>query len=431
MTLDPIVFIILLLFFITLLAALIIWRLIELRVMGLRDKEQRLRMQAVVARAESSEFNTIAQQDLDVALSTGLQAGSPVDESKGRSKRKAKQDKRKAKGAKTTSTGSLPGASSAFKTVSTNSSGGQLSGGQASDAFDQFAQEGSEALGIGSQSSSSQAKSRDTEHEATLLKPPKPEDDIFSTSERRDDIWLFHTAEVEPVHPAEDMTKFRQPGGITGESPRSKMNAQKNEQKNVQKNVKDSSVQKSVQASAQSSARANPTTHSEATTLNTETVIDNNVDMSATHPQKHKTTEIRPPVQPSNELRDSGSFKNVKNTQEKVVRMTNSSSRIAAERLIVDKEIRTTLTEVNQPEINSAQANQPDPSMNEMPVMKPVKRAQPSQPFKGTVPPIPEKLKQTLEETGDNVSNVAKEDWESYKNLKNTRSLISTQTDED
>ena len=397
MTLEPLVIIILLLFALFLLAALIIWRLIELRAMGLRDNDQNRRLEAVVSRASSSEtYDQVTQGELDSALNTGLDVSSlDTNKVEKRSSRQNKQAKKRAAKAGNPLLGAVEAQkatsskSSAFKTSSFGSSKNE-------DAFAQFAQEGGEALDL-----NSGAKVVESDHEAALLKPPKPENDIFSTSERRDDIWLFHTAEVDPVHPAEDMTKFRQPGGITGESGR-------------------------------------------------DSLKDDDFSQISVASQLKATTEITAPIQPDNRLRDT--FSKATSEEEKVVRMTNSSSRIAAERLLVDKEIRKTQAEAHQ--ATNATAIAKDSAVEtpvetriktpvetgiktpvEMPVRKTVTPAKPSQPFQGTVPPIPkgvqQNLKQTLDEVTDNVSNASKDDWKNYKNLKNTRSLISTNSDDD
>jgi len=384
--------------------------------MGLRDKERNRQLQAVAARAvvnddyastgEFSEYDAVAEQDLDVALNTGLSVEKKTSYKKSSSK-KTKQSKQQS-----TKTGGTPvkhrkaksSKSSAFKTP-TFSGTSDTAGGL--DPFEQFAQEGNASLDLNGQAANSKLTNAEIEHEAALLKPPKPEEDIFSTSERRDDIWLFHTAEIDPVHPAEDMTKFRQPGGITGESARNTSDATQNS-----KAVKQ---------------------------------VANETSVKAVQPDPKVTTEITPPIQPENKLRDSfdDSFsstlgrdsrnnKAISDTlaDDKVVRMTNSSSRIAAERLIIDKELRLSQVEVHQEGNDSTQ----DASV-EMPVKKAIKPVQPSKPFKGSVPPIPkgvqQNLKQTLDEVTDNISDASKDDWKNYKNLKNTRSLISTKVDDE
>jgi len=408
MLLEPLVSIILLLFFIFLLAALIIWLLIELRAMGLRDKERNKRLQAVAASSyeasvDTGEFDAVAQQDLDVALNTGLAL-----DAKNTSKKqipKKQTSKTDATPSKHRRAGSKKSTKSIKTTRSVKSSGFKtptLGAAGDIDPFAQFAEAGAGSI----IDLEEEERNLQIEHEAALLKPPKPEEDIFSTSERRDDIWLFHTAEVDPVHPAEDMTKFRQPGGITGESARS------------------------THSSSSSS---------EAITSNTANQIDVETSVKPVQPNPKMTTEITPPIQPENKLRDTfgrdsrnikDTFVDDKVTDDKVVRMTNSSSRVAAERLIVDKELRLSQVEVHQ--LGSKQDDS---------VVLPAKQSitpsqpQPSQPFQGEVPPIPkgvqQNLKQTLDEVTDNVSNVTKDDWKNYKNLKNTRSLISTNADED
>ncbi len=389
MTLEPLVSIILLLFFIFLLAALIIWLSLELRAMGLRDRDRSRTLQAVAKRAASSEsydpVTTITQEQLDSELNTGLET-APVAKKVSKTQKRPKTRNTQKQSAVTGQGIAKPqqgmsSKSSAFKTTSFGSSTANV------DAFAQFAEEGSEALDFGAEN-----KSVDVGHEATLLKPPKPENDIFSTSERRDDIWLFHTAEVDPVHPAEDMTKFRQPGGVTGQGGRGGRGGRGG------KGGRDSHQDNSSEASIE--------------------------------PPTNVTTEITAPIQPENKLRDI--FGNTNNEEEKVVRMTNSSSRIAAERLLVDKEIRKTQAEAHQATNAAAIAND---SPVEMPVSKTITPAKPSKPFQGAVPPIPkgvqQNLKQTLDEVTDNVSNTSKDDWKNYKNLKNTRSLISTNSDDD
>ena len=432
MTLEPLVLIILLLFTLFLLAALIIWQLFELRAMGLRDKEQRLRMPVATAataavnpemntaiNTNTAEFNAVPGTDIDQALQADLHPVASTGRSGRGQKRAAKNNKQSKKQSaqtlkatnqsksktKTTAQG-ISKKTSSFKTTSFGSSAQAT---QPVDAFAQFAQEGNDALNF-----DEQANSPDLGHEANLLKPPKPENDIFSTSERRDDIWLFHTAEVDPVHPAEDMTKFRQPGGITGERGG-------NNTGNSEVSVKKSTTKVEVNHSSEVSAPIQP---------------ENKLRDTLGEAKTNQASQANQTVGRSSRSNRTTGFGGATTEEEKVVRMTNSSSRIAAERLIVDKEIRKTQAEAHQAEAhqatNAAIAN--DISVD-MPAPKKVTPVKPSTPFKGTVPPIPkgvqQNLKQTLDEVADNVSNATKDEWKNYKNLKNTRSLISTHPDDE